>query len=183
VALAALCAVLATGCGDEEFTAIGLAIRTDGGSPALTVLAGDLEHNDTYLPPGSYFIEFVNADDDVFRLGETNVEDGDIVGMSPFSGGPNDPELGSAVRTLASFLVDAEIGTLDVMESMSGGFTTTLFDPAAEPTGEDLDALIQSLRDLGAQEDTLMAALYEINDAAVEAREPVALVDARAPSR
>lgn len=183
-ALAAICAVLAAGCGgDEPFTSVVIAVRTDGGSPALSAFAGDLESNPVELPPGSYWVQAVNDGGGIFSFGEMEIEAGEAFAVSPFSGFEGNPKLADAMRTTANFLIDVEMGRLHVMETMSGGYATELFDPAAEPSGDDIETLFQSFGELAVQEEDLMAALRTIDDASAEAREPVLYVDARAPAR
>jgi hypothetical protein len=176
-ALAAFSSVLASGCGgDGPFTSVLVAVRTDGGSPALSAFGGDLETNAIGLPPGTYDMTAVNADGDVFPLPEVAFESGDMMRGTRFSGGPANPELADAVRTIAGFVFEIESGRLGALETMSAGYTTTLFDPEVEPDGDDLQELFDTLETIASQEDAVRSAIGLFEDEMAEVRQPVAYV-------
>ncbi len=187
-ALAGIWLLLASGCsGDEPFTSVVIAVRTDGGSPALSAYAGDLEANPVELTPGQYWVQTVNKDDAVFAFDDIEVEPEDLMTVSRFEDttpdqSMTDPDLAAAMRTTANFLIDLEMARLDFMGSASGEFTTTLFDPDAEPGGEDLEAMFQNFEEIAAQEEDFVSALLVIQDSAAETRRPAAYLDARAPA-
>ena len=190
LALAAIAAVAAgvvllrsandSGASDEGLVAI--AVSVDGGSPALSVFAGDLQEHPLELPVGSYYIEAVNGDGTVFSLGVVQVADGDEIALAPFSGPNADGDHAAAVRSIASFMADLELARLSVLESFSGGFQTALGDEAGQPTIADLDVFGALIAEVALQEQTVMDAVALLNGELTVAQ-PVSFVHVGAAPR
>ena len=186
VAAVAAAIVLATGAASRDApddALIALAVRVDGGSPALSVFAGDLQEHPIELPAGSYYMEAVNADDAAFSLGILEVEDGQKIAFAPFSdtgnGKATDREHAAAVRTIASLLADVELARLSVLESFSGGFQTPLGEASGQPTVADLEVLDGLIAEIAAQEEAVMDAVAVL-DGKLTAAHPVSFVHAGA---
>jgi hypothetical protein len=124
-----------------------------------------LEANPVELEPGTYWVQAVNSNDDILNFGEVEVEYGQLIACPHSPAGRMIRSSGDAMRTTTNFLIDLEMARLGFMGSASGGFTTTLFDPAVEPTAEDLQTLLDGMTGLARQEAALMAALRVIDDA------------------
>ena len=168
------------GGGDESDDALlALAFRLDGGSPALSGFAGDLEENLVELPAGSYYIEAVTPEDAVLVLGVVDIAEGEKLGMAPYEDGSagdlTDAEHAAAIRTIATFLANVELAKLSVLESLSGGFQAPLLDPAVEPAAEDLEALFVQYEEIAGQETAVLDAIALVESKA-EVAHPVSYV-------
>lgn len=169
------------GGGDDESdgSLVALAFRLDGGSPALSGFAGDLEENLVGLPAGEYYIEAVTSDDAVLTLGVVEIADGEMLGMAPDTDTEalRDAEHAAAIRTIATFLADVELAKLSVFESLSGGFQAPLLDPSVEPTAEDLEALVARYGEIAGQEASVLEAVATVEDGS-DVAHPVSYVQA-----
>jgi len=145
----------------------------------MSAFAGDLENTPIELPPGTYYVKAVNEYGDTFPFNEMEIGPGESFRVSPFSASFTSLDIAHAIQVTARFLIDVEVARLGVMESMSGGYTTDLFDPEVEPTGDDLQALFDGLEYIAGQEEAVREALSVI-EGEMEARRPVTYVNAGA---
>jgi hypothetical protein len=164
--LAALTALFAScGGGGEEAGVLAVAFRLDEGTPVISAYVGDPAKDPFELPPGRYYIEALDQDDVVVSLGAVDIEEGEAVSFPPSfaaAGGAADPEQAEPLKTLASFLVDADLAEYAFLEIVSGGFERPLFDPDVEVTAADVETLFGMYEEILAQKDGVLAAFRQI---------------------
>ena len=169
LALAWLTALLAGCGGGEEAGVLAVAFRLDDGSPLMSAYIGDPAKDPFSLPAGRYYIEALDQDEVVVSLGAVDIKAGDAVDLpSAFAaaGGVADPGRAEPLRTVANFLVDADLAEHAFLEIVTGGFDLPPFDPGVEPGPSDIEALYQRYAELAAQEDALRVALSQIEASA-----------------
>ncbi len=171
-AVLGLVALIVASCGGDGGgdgsgrTVLALTFRLDGGSPALSAYAGDLDKNPLELPPGRYYIEAVSEDDVSVRHGEVDVEPGQVIAVLPVEdtagGSLADPERAESLRTIANFLIDMELAKFAILESASGEFAEPLFDTTTQPDGADLEELFAMQAAIVAQEEAVIGSILQI---------------------
>jgi len=170
IALAGLTALLGScGGGGEDVSLLAVAFRLDEGSPVMSAYVGDPSKDMFQLSAGRYYVEALDQKDVVVSLGAVDVGSGETVDLPASlegAGGIADPARAEALKTLASFLVDADLAEYAFLEIVSGGFEQPLFDPGVEVTAADVERLFGMYDEILAQKDSVLAAFREIQEGA-----------------
>ena len=151
---------------------LAIAFGLGDGTPALSGYIGNPTSDPFRLPAGRYYIEAVDAAGLVATLGIQTATDAEVVEL-PVSlataGGATRSERGQQLTTVVTALVVAERAKLAALKSISGGFTTELFDVAAVDSPGDFDRLMALFAELAeSQADTIGAVdAIEVRAAAV----------------
>ena len=177
LAVAGLTALLGScGGGGEEAGVLAVAFRLDEGSPVMSVYVGDPAKDPFELPAGRYYIEALDQDDVVVSLGAVDVKDGAAVDLPPSlatAGGVADAERAEPLKTLANFLVDADLAEYAFLEIATGGFELPPFDSAVEVEVVDVERLFGMYEEILAEEDGVLTAFRQIQARAeVSGRSP-----------
>ena len=140
---------------------LAIAFGVSDGTPALTGYIGNPSSDPFRLPEGRYYVEAMDAAGLVATLGIQTAAKTEVVEL-PVSlaaaGGAADSERGQQLTTVVTALVVAERAKLAALRSISGGFTTELFDAAAVDSPADVDRLMALLSELADfQTDTIRA--------------------------
>ena len=165
MALAGLTALLGGCGGGEEASVLAVAFRLDEGSPVMSAYIGDPAKDPFWLPAGRYYIEALDRDEVFLSLGAVTVKDGEAVDLPPplaAAGGVADPEQAESLKTLANFLVDADLAEYAFLEIVTGGFELPPFDPAVQVEVLDVERLFGMYEEILAQKDGVLAAFRQI---------------------
>jgi len=153
------------GGGGEDASVLAVAFRLDEGSPVMSAYVGDPTKDPFLLPAGRYYVEALDENDVSVSLGAIDIEPGEAVDIPPSlaaAGGVADPEQAEPLKTLANFLVDADLAEYAFLEIVTGGFEQPPFDPAVEVETADVETLFGMYEDILAQQDGLLAAFRQV---------------------
>jgi hypothetical protein len=164
-AVLAVAALAASGCpfgggsADPAEQVTAFAVRVDGGSPAVTVAYGDPDEFDVGLPAGDYYVIAVNGDNAVLDGGIVQVEEDASFAFTKFTGEADGRS--AALGALASFLTDAELLRLDLLEATSAGFTAPLFSADVDVDSSAFERFYSGALALAEREAEVIAAVQD----------------------
>ncbi|HEX9870231.1 MAG TPA: hypothetical protein VGC99_16880, partial [Candidatus Tectomicrobia bacterium] len=142
----------------SEPAVAAVALRLDEGLPQLAAFVGPITAAWS-LPEGDYQIGALNQDGQILLLSETQITDESINWQADFQSADSGEaaEQAAAIRTIATFLVQAEEAKLTALENSSGGFSAPLF--STDPGQGELDELYDRYAAIAVQEEAVMDAL------------------------
>jgi hypothetical protein len=163
----------------SEPAVAAVALRLDGGLPQLAAFVGPITAAWS-LPEGDYQIGAVNQDGQILLLSETQITDESLNWQANFQSADSAEaaEQAAAIRTIATFLVQAEDAKLTALENSSGGFSAPLF--STDPGQAELDELYERYAAIAGQETAVMDALEVVFGSGLsEGRSPKVAAPAR----